>query len=104
MPETPAPFTPPSHYEDNASRLYCVHTRPVGPDSCDDCRDLAHMPESDTCRPVEVDGETIRVRGGREVTEQERGYLAEIVTAARRRYAEEHPEPSTDACTEGQPR
>lgn len=49
-------------------------------------------PEPDICRPVEVDGETIRVRGSREFTEQEREFAGEIVRAARRKYASEHPE------------
>lgn len=44
----------------------------------------------DTCRPVEVDGETIRVHGSREMTEQERGYLADVVRAAKRKFEAEH--------------
>jgi hypothetical protein len=47
----------------------------------------------DTCRPVEVDGEIIRVRGAREMTDKERGYLAEVIQAAKRKYEAEHPEP-----------
>ena len=48
--------------------------------------------EADTCRPVEVDGETIRVRGSGEFTEQEQGVFAEIVRAAKRRYAADQAE------------
>lgn len=36
----------------------------------------------DTCRPVEVDGQTIRVHGAREMTEEDRGHFANIVRAA----------------------
>lgn len=43
----------------------------------------------DTCRPVEVDGEIIRVHGSREMTEEEQGYLAEIVRAAKARMERE---------------
>lgn len=55
------------------------------------------MPEiepttSDTCRPVEVDGETVLIRGSGDFTEQERGFAAEIVRAAKRKYAAEHPD------------
>lgn len=39
----------------------------------------------DTCRPVEVDGEIIRVHGSREMTEVEEGYFAEIIRAAKAR-------------------
>lgn len=39
----------------------------------------------DTCRPVEIDGEIIRVHGSRDMTDVERGYLAEIVRAAKAR-------------------
>lgn len=46
-----------------------------------------------TCRPVEVDGETIRVRGTGEFTDREREFAAEIVRAAKRKYAAEHSQP-----------
>jgi hypothetical protein len=39
----------------------------------------------DTCRPVEVDGETIRIRGRGELTDQEQGFVADIVRAAKRK-------------------
>lgn len=45
----------------------------------------------DTCRPVEVDGEIIRVRGSGEFTEQERQFAAEIVRAAKAKMAAEPP-------------
>jgi len=35
-----------------------------------------------TCRAVEVDGETIRVLGGEEMDEESQVYFAEIVRAA----------------------
>jgi hypothetical protein len=57
----------------------------------------------DACRVVEVDGEPIRVRGAGEMTDQDTAALAEVLGAARRKYAAEHPEaalggvPSRDA-------
>ncbi|MEU4154795.1 hypothetical protein [Streptomyces antimycoticus] len=45
----------------------------------------------DTCRPVEIDGETIRVRGAAEMSNESRAMLAEVVGAAKRKYAAEHP-------------
>lgn len=44
---------------------------------------------SDTCRPVEVDGETIRVHGAGEFTEREQEFVADVVRAGRRLFAEE---------------
>lgn len=44
----------------------------------------------DTCRPVEVDGETIRMRGAGEFTDQEQQFAEEIVRAAKRKYTAEH--------------
>lgn len=49
--------------------------------------------EPDTCRTVEVDGEMIRVRGNGEMTEKDREALAEVIRAAKRKLAAEHPEP-----------
>ncbi|GFH36604.1 hypothetical protein [Streptomyces pacificus] len=49
------------------------------------------MPEPDACRPVEIDGETIRVRGAQEMTDEARAAFAEVVRAAKRKYAAEHP-------------
>ena len=40
---------------------------------------------TDKCRPVEVDGEIIRVLGGREMDAKDREMFAEIVRAAKRR-------------------
>lgn len=50
----------------------------------------------DKCRPVVVDGQVIRVLGGAEMTEQARGYFADLVRAAKRKHAAEHPEPPVD--------
>ncbi len=48
---------------------------------------LAVAPEpEDTCQPVEVDGEIIRVRGFGELTERDRAFAAEIVRAAKRKF------------------
>lgn len=52
------------------------------------------QPEPDTCRPIEVDGETIRVHGGQNFTERDQELFAEVVRAAKRRYAAEHPDPT----------
>lgn len=51
---------------------------------------LAVHPEpEDTCQPVEVDGEVIRVRGFGELKERDRAFAAEIVRAARRKFEAE---------------
>lgn len=47
--------------------------------------------EPDTCRDVDLDGETIRVRGVGDMSTASREALAEIVRAARRKFAEDHP-------------
>lgn len=48
-------------------------------------------PEADTCRPVDIGGETIRVHGVGEMSAASREALAEIVAATRRRFEAEHP-------------
>ncbi|MCX3059572.1 hypothetical protein [Streptomyces beihaiensis] len=48
---------------------------------------------AETCRAINVANVTVTVRGSGNLTEQEQDYLAEIVRAAKRRYAAEHPEP-----------
>lgn len=54
----------------------------------------------DTCRAVEVDGQTIRVRGAGEMSEESRAALAEVIRAAKRKYEAEHPEASNpDGCS-----
>jgi hypothetical protein len=45
----------------------------------------------DRCRPVEVDGEVIRVLGGREMNATDREAFADIVRAAKRRFAKSVP-------------
>jgi hypothetical protein len=58
-----------------------------------DRRRASSPPEpTDACRLVEVDGEQVLVRGDGEMTEQDRAALAEVIEAARRRYAAEHPD------------
>lgn len=42
------------------------------------------------CRLVDVDGETIRVQGGRAMTDHEKTLFAEIVRAVKRRWATDH--------------
>ncbi|MFJ6559929.1 hypothetical protein ACIQMV_08610 [Streptomyces sp. NPDC091412] len=55
---------------------------------------------ADTCRPVDIDGDTIRVHGTSEMTEEDRAMFAEVVRAAKQRYASEHPEDAeqSEAC------
>lgn len=53
---------------------------------------MTDQPESeDTCRPVEIDGATIRVRGAAELTDEGREALAALVGAARRKMEAEPP-------------
>ena len=44
----------------------------------------------DKCRPVEVDGEVIRVHGGAEMDATDREFFAEIVRAAKRKMLAEY--------------
>lgn len=46
----------------------------------------------DTCRPVEVDGETVRVRGAGELTEEGQEAVAALVRVAKARFVAEAPE------------
>jgi hypothetical protein len=59
-------------------------------------------PPADTCRPVQVGGETIRVHGSRPLTGLELGYAAEIVAAARRKHAANPPVVPDDDGTESE--
>jgi len=43
----------------------------------------------DTCRPVEVDGETIRVLGGEPMDAESQAAFADLVRAAKRRMVAE---------------
>ena len=45
----------------------------------------------ETCRAYEVDGEQVRVHGGAPLSEEGEAALAEVVRAAKRLMAEEHP-------------
>jgi hypothetical protein len=51
-----------------------------------------HPEPEDTCRPVEVDGETIRVRGTGELTAEGQAALASIVRAAKAKMTAEAPD------------
>ncbi|MFI5992445.1 hypothetical protein ACIBAC_11410 [Streptomyces sp. NPDC051362] len=46
----------------------------------------------DTCRTVEIDGETIRVRGAGELTDEDREALASVVQAAKAKFTQDAPE------------
>lgn len=48
---------------------------------------LQSWDDVDTCRPVEVDGQTIRVHGAEEMTDEDRGHFATIVRAVQARMA-----------------
>ncbi|MFD6490311.1 hypothetical protein [Streptomyces sp. NPDC060188] len=53
---------------------------------------MTDQPEpEDTCRPVEIDGETIRVRGGAELTDEGREALSNLVQAAKAKLTAEAP-------------
>lgn len=52
----------------------------------------AEATEADTCRPVEVDGGTVRVRGSGELSEEGHEALTALVRAAKAKFAEEAPE------------
>ena len=47
--------------------------------------------ETDACRPVEIDGEIIRVRGSSDMSDESRAALTEVIRAAKRKFAAEHP-------------
>jgi hypothetical protein len=47
--------------------------------------------DQDTCQPVEVDGETVRVRGTGELTEEGREALAALVRMAKDKFVAEAP-------------
>ena len=54
---------------------------------------MTDQPEpEDTCRPIEIDGETIRVRGSGELTEQAQEALTALVRVAKAKFAAEAPE------------
>ncbi|MEU5322948.1 hypothetical protein AB0G67_40290 [Streptomyces sp. NPDC021056] len=48
--------------------------------------------DQDTCRAVEVDGETVRVRGTGELTEEGQEALAALVRVAKAKFVEDAPE------------
>jgi len=54
----------------------------VGPESGD----------RDVCRPLEVDGETVRVRGAGELTEEGQEAVADLVRAAKAKFVAEAPD------------
>lgn len=45
------------------------------------------MTMSEICRPVEVDGQIVRVRGDREMNDTDRAMLAQVIEAAKRKLA-----------------
>lgn len=49
-------------------------------------------PDGDRCRPVEIDGELIRVHGNGEMSDETRAALADVIGAAKRKYLAEHPQ------------
>jgi len=54
-------------------------------------RQTTGQDHTEACRPVEVDGTTVLVRGNSNWTEQDQHFMAEVVQAAKRKYAAEHP-------------
>lgn len=55
----------------------------------------------ETCRAYEVDGEQVRVHGGEPLSVEGEAALAEVVRAAKRYMAEEHPHVEGDADAQG---
>lgn len=51
----------------------------------------------DTCRPVDIDGETIRVHGCGEMSDEARAALAEVIRAAKRKMEAERDPAATEA-------
>lgn len=51
-----------------------------------------NTPDQDTCRPVEIDGETIRVRGQGELTQEGQEALTALVRAAKAKFVAEAPQ------------
>lgn len=51
----------------------------------------AQLEDPDRCQTVEVDGDTVLVRGGSEMTEDERDLIADVVRTARRQAEAERP-------------
>lgn len=47
--------------------------------------------QPETCRPIDVDGTTVLVRGSGDWTDEDQHHMAAIVAAAKRRYEAEHP-------------
>jgi hypothetical protein len=76
-------------------RLADAHTTPVY-EYADDAPTTA---DDATCRPVTVDGETIRVLGIGDFTDQEQEFVADLVRAAKRKYAAEQRPELSDAVT-----
>lgn len=53
---------------------------------------MTDQPDGDTCRPVEIDGETIRVRGAAEMSDEGREALTSLVRAAKAKMTAEAPD------------
>ncbi|WP_405909589.1 hypothetical protein OG742_37305 [Streptomyces sp. NBC_00828] len=79
----PCPYCPPPGMIPRT--LMAEHIRLAHPN--EDTADAD--PGPDTCRPVEVDGETIRVRAAGELGDQEQEFLAELVRAATKMFLTE---------------
>ncbi|MGW3196272.1 hypothetical protein ACWDBD_17135 [Streptomyces sp. NPDC001118] len=86
---------------------------PVTPGICAACPDddahhdyeaagAQQQPAAEACSTVEVDGETVLVRGSGEMTEQDRKFFGEIVRAAKRKYAAEHGAGQQAAAADGE--
>lgn len=70
------PFIPPVHYLRNDGVECCVHAKPVGPNSCEFCRELADD-EEPTVGPRCGNNPNYRLSDGdREVVEKFKAYLA----------------------------
>lgn len=61
----------------------------AGDDQADDDQADDDQRDQDTCRPLDVDGQTIRVLGSGEWTAEDRAAMAEVVRAAQQRMGAE---------------
>jgi hypothetical protein len=64
---------------------------PPGPETVPVCEGQQEIAADEDCRTVEVDGDTVLVRGGGEMTDDEREMIADVVRTARRQVEAEQP-------------
>ncbi|NML55333.1 hypothetical protein HHL19_16305 [Streptomyces sp. R302] len=70
---------------------YALHLDPARRDALRDDLTPPGDEQPEACRLVETSGTTVLVRGSGDWTDEDQGYMAEIVAAAKRKYEAEHP-------------